>query len=226
MSFTPCVYPLIPVTAGYIGIQAKGSKLKGLIYSFIYITGIAITYSFLGLLVCLTGTIFGKISSHPLTFILVGSIIIVFGLSMLNIFAINFPIILRPPRYAQGPQDEQLTYRKNSLTAQLSHLKKKTWLSILLLGLTSGLIVSPCVVPALGAILFFITTTKNIVCGITLLMTFAYGMGLILILVGTFSTIMLNLPKSGKWLVYVERICAIIIIGVGIYFIYNGIMRI
>jgi len=203
LSFTPCVYPLIPVTAGYIGIQAKGSKLKGLIYSFIYVTGIAITYSFLGLLASLTGTIFGKISSHPLTFILAGSIIIVFGLSMLNVFAINFPNI-----------------------GKLFHLKKKGYLSILLLGLVSGLIASPCVTPALGAILIFLTTTKNIIYGMTLLMTFAYGMGLILILVGTFSTIMLNLPKSGKWLLYVEKICAIILIGVGIYFIYNAIRRI
>jgi thiol:disulfide interchange protein DsbD len=94
------------------------------------------------------------------------------------------------------------------------------------LGLTSGLIVSPCVTPALGAILVFITTKKNIFYGITLLMTFAYGMGLTLILVGTFSTIILHFPKSGKWLVHVERICAIILIGVGVYFIYNAIRRI
>lgn len=203
MSFTPCVYPLLPVTAGYIGIQAKGSKLKGLVLSLVYVTGIAITYSVLGLLASLTGTIFGKISSHPLTFILIGIIIIILGVSMLNVFAIYFPNI-----------------------SKLSHFKKRGYLSILVLGLTSGLIVSPCVTPALGAILVFITTKKNIFYGITLLMTFAYGMGLTLILVGTFSTIILHFPKSGKWLVHVERICAIILIGVGVYFIYNAIRRI
>lgn len=203
LSFTPCVYPLIPVTAGYIGIQAKGSKFKGLFLSFIYVTGIAITYSILGLFASLTGTLFGRISSHPLTFILAGIIIIIFGLSSLGVFAIYFPHLSR------------------SL-----HFKKKGYFSVLLLGLTSGLIVSPCLIPALGAILVYLTTTKNILYSITLLMTFAYGMGLILILVGTFSSIMLYLPKSGKWLVCVERICAIILIGVGLYFIYNGIRRI
>lgn len=202
LSFTPCVYPLIPVTAGYIGIQAKGSKLKGLVLSFVYVTGIAVTYSSLGLLASLTGTIFGKISSHPLTFILVGSIIIVFGLSMLNVFALYFPNV-----------------------GKLSQFKKKGFFSILLLGLASGLIASPCVTPALGAILVYLATKKNIFYGITLLITFAYGMGLTLILVGTFSTVMLHFPKSGKWLVYVERICAIIVIGVGIYLIYNGISK-
>jgi len=203
LSFTPCVYPLIPVTAGYIGIRATGSKLKGLVLSFIYVNGIAVTYSLLGLLASLTGTVFGKISSHPLTSILTGSIIVVFGLSMLNVFALYFPSITK-----------------------LSRFRKKGYFSIFLLGLASGLVMSPCVSPALGAILVYLATKNNLVYGITLLMAFAYGMGLTLILVGTFSGIMLNFPKSGKWLVYVERICAVIVIGAGIYFIYNGIRRI
>jgi len=203
LSFTPCVYPLIPVTAGYIGIQAAGSKLKGLVLSFIYVSGIAVTYSLLGLLASLTGTVFGKISSHPLTSILTGSIIVVFGLSMLNVFALYFPSVTK-----------------------LSRFRGKGYFSIFLLGLASGLVMSPCVSPALGAILVYLATKNNLVYGITLLMVFAYGMGLTLILVGTFSGIMLNFPKSGKWLVYVERICAVIVIGAGIYFIYNGIRRI
>ncbi len=82
LSFTPCVYPLLPVTAGYIGITAGGSKLKGLFFSLIYVTGLAIIYSALGIIAVLTGNMFGGISSHPLTFAVVGVVFIVFGLFM------------------------------------------------------------------------------------------------------------------------------------------------
>ena len=94
VSFTPCIYPLIPVSAGYIGIKAGGSKLKGLALSLLYVTGVAVTYSVLGLVASLSGTIFGKISSHPLTDILVGIIVIWFGISMLDFFVISLGRII------------------------------------------------------------------------------------------------------------------------------------
>jgi thiol:disulfide interchange protein len=59
----------------------------------------------------------------------------------------------------------------------------------------------------------------------TLLLAFAYGMGLTLILVGTYSTVLLHFPRSGRWMIYVERVCALILIGMGLYFIYNAVIR-
>lgn len=202
MSLTPCVYPLIPITVGYIGAASAGSKLKGFISSLIYVTGIAVTYSILGLLAALTGTIFGRISSHPLTYLIVGVIIILFGLSMLEFFRIPLPNFFKPRQH-----------------------KKHSYFSTFLLGLTSGLIVSPCLTPVLGSILLYLATKKNLLYGATLLLSFAYGMGLILILAGTFSTLLVNLPKSGKWMVYMKRFCASILVIIGLYFIFTGIRR-
>jgi thiol:disulfide interchange protein len=202
LSFTPCVYPLLPVTAGYIGVHAKGSKLKGLFLSFLYVTGLAITYSALGLIAALTGKMFGRISSHPVTLIVVGVVFIIFGLSMFRVFAVYFPTIVK-----------------------LSRFKGKSVFSALVLGMVSGLVASPCVAPALGAILVYLAATRNVVYGATLLMVFAYGMGLTLILIGIFSTSLLHLPKSGRWMIYVEKICAIVLIGVGVYFIFSAIGR-
>lgn len=202
MSLTPCIYPLIPVTAGYIGATAAGSKLKGFLLSLIYVTGVAVTYSILGLFASLTGTIFGKISTHPLTYFLVGGIVILFGVSMLGVFTISLPQLIKFP----------------------SH-KKQNYLSTFFFGLSSGLIVSPCLTPALLSILLYLTTKQNILHGITLLLSFAYGMGLILILTGTFSTILSSLPKSGKWMVYIKKISALVLIGMGLYFITLSIRR-
>lgn len=202
ISFTPCVYPLIPVIIGYIGIKAGTGKFKGFTLSLSYVTGIAVTYSLLGLIASLTGKLFGKVSSHPLTHIFVGAVIILFGLSMLDVFTISVPRSVKLPA-----------------------LKKKSYFSTFLLGLSSGLIIGPCTAPALGAILLYLAAKKNVIYGMTLLFSFAYGMGIILILAGTFSSVLINLPKGGKWLGYVKRLGALILIGMGVFFIYAGIRR-
>jgi len=202
VSFTPCVYPLIPISVGYIGASSSGSRLKAFILSLVYVTGIAVTYSLLGLLASLTGSIFGIVSSHSVTYIFVGVVIIFFGVSMLDLFTIPWPSIMNP-----GPA------------------KKQSYFSTFLLGLTSGLIASPCLTPVLGAILAYLTTKNNMLYGMTLLFSFAYGMGLILILSGTFSGILTTLPRSGRWMAYIKRGGALVLIGMGIYFIIVGLKR-
>ena len=87
-SFTPCVYPLIPVSAAYIGTREGVSRAKGFTLSLTYVSGIALTYSCLGLLASLSGLLFGRVSSHPITYIVVGIVIIIFGLSMFGVFAV------------------------------------------------------------------------------------------------------------------------------------------
>ena len=202
ISLTPCIYPLIPITAGYIGAISSGSKRKGFILSLVYVTGVALTYSVLGLVASLTGMFFGRISSSPFTYIGVGVVIILFGLSMLDV--INLPM----PRFIKLPG-----------------FKQKNYLSVLILGLSSGLVASPCLTPALGAILLYLSTKKNILYGSAMLFCFAYGMGVILIIIGTFSSLLVNLPKSGRWLEYIKRIAAAVLLGIGVYFVVTGIRR-
>jgi thiol:disulfide interchange protein DsbD len=202
VSFTPCVYPLVPVSVGFVALNAGASRLKGFLLSFVYVTGVAVTYSILGLVASLTGSIFGQISSHPVTYIIVGAMIILFGLSMLDLFSINLPVFAR--RGAAG---------------------KHVYISIFVMGLVSGLVVSPCLTPVLGSILAYLATRKQIFYGSALLFIFAYGMGLILILAGTFGSVLAALPKSGKWMVFVKRSCAVVLFLSGLYFIYTGIRR-
>jgi cytochrome c-type biogenesis protein len=203
LSFTPCVYPLIPVTISAIGITAGGSRRRGFLLSLLYVTGIAVTYAALGLAAALTGKMFGRISAHPATHIAVGAVFLLFGLSMFKVFAVYFPSIV-----------------------SLQRPGKKNSFSILMLGVMSGLIASPCTSPALGAILIYIGATHNVLYGTTLLVAFAYGIGLTLIIAGTFSAMLLSLPKSGRWMLWVERVSASIMVAIGLYFVYEGITRI
>jgi len=201
-SLTPCVYPLIPVSIGYIGVKAGGSKLQGFFLSFSFVTGIAVIYSILGLVASFTGTIFGSISAYPATYFVVGGIIIIFGLSMLDLFHIRLPQLIRFPQ-----------------------TNNRGYFDAFLLGLGTGLIVSPCLTPILGSILLYLTAKKSILYGTTLLLAFAYGMGLIFIFAGIFSSLLVSLPKSGNWMVYIKKFFALVILVMGFYFIFVGMRR-
>jgi cytochrome c-type biogenesis protein len=201
-SLTPCVYPLIPISAGYIVGNAQSSKSKGFLLSLFYVTGIAITYSALGILAALTGRIFGEFSVNPIVNLVSGILILVFGFSMFDLFHFNFTLNLKLPAH-----------------------RKRNYFLALLLGLISGLMVSPCLTPILGAILAYISTTKNAFYGALLLLSFSYGMGLIFILIGTFGTGFIGLPKPGKWMDLIKKVCAAIIVLAGLYFIITALRR-
>ena len=201
-SLTPCVYPLIPISAGYIVGNAQNSKAKALFLSLFYVTGMAITYSLLGILAVLTGSMFGKFSSSPVVNLISGIFIFIFGLFMFDLFHFNFSANLKLPVY-----------------------KKANFAGALLLGLVSGLMITPCLTPILGAILAYLSTKNNIFYGGFLLFSFAYGMGLIFILIGTFGAGIIGLPKSGKWMVAIKKVCAAVIVLAGLYFIFTALRR-
>jgi len=201
-SFTPCVYPLIPISTGYIIGNAQNSKIKGFLLSLFYVTGIAVTYSSLGILAVLTGRMFGEFSVNPIVNLVSGVLILVFGISMFDLFHFHFTLDLKAPVH-----------------------RKRSYFLALLLGLVSGLMISPCLTPILGAILAYLSTTKNIFYGGFLLLSFSYGMGLIFILIGTFGVSFTGLPKPGKWMVAIKKICAAIIVLTGLYFIIAALRR-
>ena len=195
ISFSPCVYPLIPIVIGSIGVLGQGSKLKGFVLSLIYALGVAVTYSALGLIASLTGKLFGQIATHPITHFFIANVCIFFGLVLLGVFKI--PI----------------------LPAFSAKVEKKGIASIFLLGLVSGLVISPCTTPVLGSILIFVGSKQNIIYGTLLLFCFAYGVSTVLILAGTFSSVLINLPKPGAWMKKINMASGIILILMGEYFL-------
>lgn len=200
VSFSPCAYPLIPIVLGFIGVKAGSSRKRGLVLSLVYVLGLAITYSILGLIASLGGRLFGEISNHPLSYLVIGNVCIIAGLSFLDVFNISFAGIRLQDRIkARGDI-----------------------FSALLLGLASGLIAGPCVAPVLGAILVYVASRQNILYGASLLFVFAYGVGFSLILVGTFSPLFMNLSRSGAWLARVKKVSGFILLAMGEYFLLKA----
>ena len=200
VSFTPCVYPLVPITLGFIGVRAGSSRLKGLTLSLVYVFGLAITYSILGLVAALSGRLFGEIASHPVSFLIIGNVCIIAGLSFFDVFNIGF----------------------TGIRLQNKIKMKGDMLSVFILGLASGLVVGPCTVTALGTILLYVAAKQNIFYGASLLFVFAYGMGFLLILTGTFSAVFVNLSPSGAWLARLKKLSGIILLGMGEYFLIKA----
>ena len=200
MSFSPCVYPLVPITLGFIGVKAGSSRLKGFILSLVYVLGLAVTYSILGLIASLTGRLFGQISAHPISYLIIGNACIIAGLSFFDIINISFTGIL--------------LQNKIKITGGV--------FSVFLLGLASGLVAGPCTAPALGTILLYVASKQNIFYGASLLFVFAYGMGFLLILVGTFSAVFANLPGSRIWLARLKKLSGFILLGIGEYFLLKA----
>ncbi|MBU4345703.1 MAG: sulfite exporter TauE/SafE family protein [Candidatus Omnitrophica bacterium] len=201
VSFSPCVYPLVPVTLGFIGVEAGSSRLRGLSLSLVYVLGLATTYSFLGLVAAMSGRLFGQISAHPISFLVIGSVCIIAGLSFLGAININFTGI-------------RLQNKVN---------RSGGFLSAFIFGLVSGLVIGPCITPALGAILVYVASKQNILYGAGLLFVFAYGMGFLLILVGTFSATFFNLlSRSNIWSLRLKKLAGFILIGMGGYFLIKA----
>lgn len=191
ISFTPCVYPIIPIQLGFIGGQtaaaqaseARGSW-RGFTLSVLFVTGMAIVYAALGAFASLTGALFGIWTSSPWTYVIVGNVILIMALSMLDIIRLPSPSIL---------------------TKWNPKTKGKGYFSAVLIGASSGLVIGPCTAPALGAALAYVGAKGNIFFGTTVMFVFAVGMGALMIALGSFSGALAALPRSGEWMLKVKK---------------------
>jgi thiol:disulfide interchange protein DsbD len=179
-SFTPCVYPVIPITIGYIGGASKGKPLRGLGLSAIYVLGIAAVYSTLGLVSAASGTLFGTISGSPIVTFVVAGIFAVMGISMLGAFEIALPSSIQSKMQSGSP--------------------RKGLLAPFVLGMISGLVIAPCVGPVIVALLAWVSKTGNLFLGWSLLFVFSLGLGVLFLVIGTFAGAIQALPKAGAWM--------------------------
>ena len=198
-SLTPCSYPMIPITIGFIGSRTAKSRKRGFVLAFFYVFGLAVVYSLLGVIAALTGRMFGSFTQHPAVYFVIANICIVFGLAMLEVFHLPSPKFF-----------DKLTIR---------NLPGSEILSSIILGGSSAIVISTCTTPVLGILLAFVAGKGNMLLGMGMLFVFAYGLGALVIILGTFTGLLVSLPKSGPWLRVVQKVFGVIMIGAGEYFL-------
>lgn len=197
-SFTPCIYPMIPITMGILQSQAKKTLMHNFLLSCSYVTGLAIVYALLGYLAATTKLILGQWLVSPW---FVGFLILFFlyfAFSMFGFYEIYIPKVLQ---------------RNTGMKVGGSLF------SSFIFGFISGTVASPCLTPALALLLGFAAKRGNPIVGFLTLFVFSFGMGLILILVGTFSNTLTMLPRVGNWMVEIKKFFGFLMFGVAIYFV-------
>lgn len=200
-SFTPCVYPLVPVTAGFIGATSVQTTGQAFTLSLVYVIGMALVYSALGAFAALTGGIFGAGGTNPWVYFLFANVTILMGLGMLDVFTIEMPAWV------------------TSRLAALGGSSRGSYLGAFTVGGSSALVAGPCTAPILGSVLAFVATQQNVAVGMLLLFSFSLGLGTLLLIVGTFSGFLKTLPKAGPWMVWVKRGFAVLFLGAGEFFL-------
>lgn len=201
ISFTPCVYPVIPLQLSFIGGRVAAStgqnenrtafSFRGMTLSLLFVVGMSLVYAALGAFAVLSGTLFGSWAASPWTYILMGNVVLLLALSMFDVFSLQAPQFLsrwNPQKTGKG------------------------YVSALLVGASSGLIVGPCTAPALGATLAYVGTQGNLFFGVAVLFVFAFGMGALMILLGSFSGLLTLLPGSGVWMQRVKTVFGVLMI--------------
>ncbi len=202
-SLTPCIYPMIPITAAIVGghsaTETRPTRWRPLLLSLTYAVGLAIVYSALGLFAGLTGTLFGAVSTNPWLYFAMANLLVLAGLAMLDVIPVRMPAALVQRASTAGTGGR--------------------FSGALVMGAMSGLVAAPCSAPVMAAVLTWVTTTKSAGLGFAYLFAFSLGMCALLVVVGVSSGALSRLPRAGVWMVRVKKVFAFVMLGVAEYYL-------
>jgi thiol:disulfide interchange protein DsbD len=199
LSFTPCVFPMYPILTGIIVGQGKAlTTKKAFTLSFIYVQGMAITYTLLGIVVALAGAKFQALFQHPIVLISLSTLFIFLALSMFGVFNLALPASWQ-----------------NKLNNISNKQKGGSITGVLMMGVISGLVASPCTTAPLTGALLYISQTGDVVLGASALYALSLGMGLPLLILGSSGGKLL--PKAGAWMNVIKNIFGLLLLAVPIF---------
>lgn len=195
LAFTPCVFPMFPILSGIIAGQQNLTIKKGLYLAFIYVQGMALTYSLLGLVVASMGVQFQAYLQHPSVLIATSIIFVLLACAMFGWINLQLPA---------------------SWTSKLTEVSNKqksgNVFGVFAMGLLSGLIASPCTTAPLTGALLYVAQTGDLFIGFITLYVLSLGMGLPLLVIGASGGKLL--PKAGAWMDMVKVIFGFILLSI------------
>ncbi len=197
LNLTPCIYPLIPITISYFGGQAQGKKGGAVLHAFIYVVGMAATYSILGVIAAFTGSLFGAALTYPPILAGIALIMIALALSMFDVYEFRMPAFLN----------------------RAAGTSKKGFFGSFFMGLTVGIIAAPCIGPFVLGLLTYVGNKGNVLLGFSLFFALALGLGVPFLILGIFSGSINRIPRSGAWMVWVRKIFGFILVAMAVYFL-------
>lgn len=199
LNLTPCVYPLIPITASYFGGRSETGGRRGylVLHGLLYILGLSVMNSALGISAALTGKLMGSMLQHPAVLIFVSTVMLFMALNFFGFWELRLPSFL-------------------NAAVSTSH---KGYAQSLFMGLTLGIVAAPCIGPFVIGLLTMVAQKGDPLFGLLIFFTLSIGLGLPLFILSLFAGNLNKLPRSGEWMLWIRNLFGWIMLAMAVYFI-------
>jgi thiol:disulfide interchange protein DsbD len=197
LNLTPYVYPLIPITIGYFGGQSEGSTGRLFLLGLLYMLGMAVTYSVVGVVTSLSGVMFGALLQNVYVIIGIALLFVVLALSQFGVYEFKLP---------------------DSWMAAAGGAKTGAY-GAFFMGLTMGIVAAPCIGPFVLGLVTYVASKGDPFQGFLMFFVLALGLGFPYIFLALFSGKIKSLPRSGVWMEGVKHVFGFLLLGMAVYFI-------
>jgi len=197
LNLTPCIYPLIPITVSYFGGRDQGRRATA-IHAFLYLVGLAVMNSILGVWASLSGRMVGSALQHPVVLVLMACLFIAFATSSFGFWEIRLPAAL----------------------TRAASRRFSGYFGTLFMGLTLGIIAAPCLGPFILGLLTYVAQKGDPIMGFLSFFTLSIGLGLPLAVLAFFSGAVSRLPFSGDWMLWIRKLMGWILIAMAAYMLH------
>ncbi|MBS0014359.1 MAG: thioredoxin fold domain-containing protein [Desulfobacterales bacterium] len=196
LNLTPCVYPIIPITISYFGAQSEGRTFSLFILGLVYVLGMAMTYSAIGVISAFSGAFFGALLQQPAVIATIAGIFVFLALGMFGCYDFKLP-------------DRWVARASGARTGLFGAL---------LMGLTMGVIAAPCIGPLVLGLMAYVATVGDPFYGFLLFFFLSLGLGFPYLFLAVFAGKIRQLPRSGVWMEGIRRIFGLILLAMAVYF--------
>jgi len=197
LNLTPCVYPLIPITVSFFGGRTSQGRGKLAIHGLLYLGGLSVTNSVLGVVAALTGSLMGAALQSPVVLVVIAGVLVFFATSLLGFWELQLP---------------------QSLTSAASK-SYAGYFGTLFMGLTLGVVAAPCLGPFVLGLLTWVASMGSPWLGFLIFFTLSLGLGVPLFFLAMFSGSLEKLPGSGEWMLWVRKLMGWVLVGMAAYFV-------
>ena len=197
LNLTPCVYPLIPITIGYFGGQSEGRTSKLFMLGILYVLGMALTYSVIGVVTSLSGAVFGTLMQNTFVIIGIALLFVALALSQFGVYEFKLP---------------------DSWVMKAGGAKGGAF-GAFFMGLTMGIVAAPCIGPFVLGLVTYVAAKGDPFYGFLMFFVMAVGLGFPYLLLALFSGKIKKLPRAGDWMEGVKHIFGLLLLGMAIYFV-------
>ncbi len=204
LNLTPCVYPVLPITVSFFGGRSAENKTAGFFSALLYVFGIAIVFSALGLISGLAGKQWGFLFQNAWFTAVIALIILSMAASMFGAFEIVVP---------------------SWLLTKMGGAREGA-VGAFIMGLTVGVVIAPCAAGIIIGLVGLVAKLGIVVKGAILFFMMGLGLGLPYLILGTFSSLLTKLPQSGMWMIWIRKLFGVLLVGVALYFLLPQAQRV